>query len=524
MVDKPTFPLYRLPYVALKVAFGCSHPHDIKKLKKLNVRFNSVCNIWSDCLNTIFNVNSSSELSAEDSKLEAVKIRDTSFQVKMDECIHILNFYCGDRLACLTTLYEYLTDFYGMPLYEVEVDGDSMMTVDGVLARQQTLARCYISCSKSGDEEVRWFLDRIKNRVTRLLVLNVKTSENFRLNFRELNSRGLVGKKTSLTCENLNSYLKEWLSGEKNPKLGYLELKLNLINVDTVLNGIEFIHRHHQNDIYYWCVNSSSEVSPQDSKLESLKIKDTVLQIKMDEYVHLSFYCIDRLACLTILYEYLTDFYEVPLYEVELDGDSMRALDGVLARQETLPVCRFSCSKIGDEEVRWFLDRIENRLTQCLILNATTSKSFRLNLRQPIKTDLICFGRWHTLSINNFNELNCRGMIVQKTRLTCENLNSYLKKWVIGEGNPNLGCLELRLNSINVDAILNGIEFIHRHHQNNVYYGFNMGSFSWEFKESYEIKRNDGTIASIVMQNEQNGEFKLCVWPDVFGNVYPEVE
>ncbi|CAL2036015.1 unnamed protein product [Caenorhabditis brenneri] len=274
MVGKPTFPLYRLPYVALKVAFDCSHPHDI--------------------------VNSSSEVSPEDSKLESLTIKDKIFQVKMDECIHILNFYCDDRLACLTTLYEYLTDFYGMPLYEVEVDGDSMMTVDGVLARQQTLARCYISCSKSGDEEVRWFLDRIKNRVTRLLVLNVKTSENFRLNFRkpmktdrilfgnlhtlsfdnfsELNSRGLVGKKTSLTCENLNSFLKGWLSGERNPKLGYLELKLNLINVDTVLNSIEFIHRHHQNDIYYWCVmsafswkfNESYEIRRNDGTIASI--------------------------------------------------------------------------------------------------------------------------------------------------------------------------------------------------------------------------------------------------------------
>ncbi|CAL2036014.1 unnamed protein product [Caenorhabditis brenneri] len=271
-------------------------------------------------------------------------------------------------------------------------------------------------------------------------------------------------------------------------------------------------------------VNSSSEVSPEDSKLESLIVKDTVLQIKMDEYIHLSFYCIDRLACLTILYEYLTDFYEVPLYEVELDGDSITVLNGVLARQETLSHCCLSCSKSGDEEVRWFLDRIENRVTQCLILNVTTSESFRLNLRQPIKTDLICFGSWHTLSFDNFNELNCRGMIVHKTSLTCENLNSYLKKWVIGGGNPNLGCLELRLNSINVDTVLNGIEFIHRHHQNNVYYGFNKGSFSWKFNESYEIKRNDSTIASVIMKNGQNGEFKLCVWPDVFGNVYPEVE
>ena len=129
-------------------------------------------------------------------------------------------------------------------------------------------------------------------------------------------------------------------------------------------------------------VKSNSEVSPEDSKLESLKIKDTVFQFKMDEYIHLSFYCIDRLACLTTLYEYLTDFYEVPVHQVELDGDSMTALDGVLARQQTLAACHLSCSKSGDEEVRWFLDRIENRVTQCFSLDVKTSDNFRLNLRQ----------------------------------------------------------------------------------------------------------------------------------------------
>ncbi|CAL2036018.1 unnamed protein product [Caenorhabditis brenneri] len=271
-------------------------------------------------------------------------------------------------------------------------------------------------------------------------------------------------------------------------------------------------------------VKSNSEVSATDSKLESLKIKDTVFQVKMDECIHtLNFYCNDRLACLTTLYEYLTDFYEVPLYGVELDGDSMRALDGVLARQQTLATCFFSCSKSGDEEARWFLDRVENRVTQCLALNVKTSKNFRLNLRQPIKSDRFYFGGSHTLSFDDFSELNSRGLFAEKTSLTCENLNSYLKNWINGGGNPNLGFLELGLNSIEVNTVLNDIEFIHRRHQNNVVI-FVTDSFSWGFNESYEIRRNDGTIASVVMKNGQNCKFKLCVWPDVHGSVYPELE
>ncbi|EGT50996.1 hypothetical protein CAEBREN_03583 [Caenorhabditis brenneri] len=356
MVGKPTFPLYRLPYVALKVAFGCSHPHDIlrlsmvskksytickifrKKVRNLNVRFDFLSDICSDCMATIFKVKSNSEVLPEDSKLESLKIKDTEFNVKMDRCIHILNFYCDDRVTCLTTLYEYLTDFYEVPFHQVELDGDSMTALDGVLAQQQTLAHCFLRCSKSGDEEVRWFLDRVENRVTRLLSLDVKTSKNFRLNLR---------------------------------------------------------------------LNKS----------------------------------------------------------------------------------------------------IQN-------FSATTT------VMQSIKTDMICFGRSFTLSIDNLSKLHSRGLFAEKTSLTCENLNSYLKNWQNG-GNPNLGSLKLGLKSINVDTVLNGIEFNHRRHQNDVAYSATCW-FPWNFNESYEIRRNDGTIASIVMQNGQNGEFKLCVWPDLRGTVYPE--
>ncbi|CAL2036022.1 unnamed protein product [Caenorhabditis brenneri] len=199
MVGKPTFPLYRLPYVALKVAFDCLDPYNILRLSMVSKKSYSVCKVFrkkvknlrvhffyfneiiSDFMDTILYVKWSSEVSPEDSlKLESLKIKDTVFQVKMDEYVqHTLNFYCDDRVACLTTLHEYLTDFYEVPLYKMYLYGDSMRALDGVLARQQTLANCFFSCSKSGDEEVRWFLDRIENRVTQCLVLNVKTINRY---------------------------------------------------------------------------------------------------------------------------------------------------------------------------------------------------------------------------------------------------------------------------------------------------------------------------------------------------------
>ncbi|EGT50954.1 hypothetical protein CAEBREN_17031 [Caenorhabditis brenneri] len=51
-------------------------------------------------------------------------------------------------------------------------------------------------------------------------------------------------------------------------------------------------------------------------------------------------------------------------------------------------------------------------------------------------------------------------------------------------------------------------------------------NFSYEhgvmtIEKSYELRRNDGTIASIVIDNGENENFCMCVWPDFNGKLYP---
>ncbi|EGT51011.1 hypothetical protein CAEBREN_11840 [Caenorhabditis brenneri] len=50
-------------------------------------------------------------------------------------------------------------------------------------------------------------------------------------------------------------------------------------------------------------------------------------------------------------------------------------------------------------------------------------------------------------------------------------------------------------------------------------------SFEWcKFRSSYEIKRIDGTYASIVLNFRENLELMMVVWPDWDGNQYPVEE
>ncbi|CAL2036001.1 unnamed protein product [Caenorhabditis brenneri] len=231
----------------------------------------------------------------------------------------------------------------------------------------------------------------------------------------------------------------------------------------------------------------------EDSSPENLKILDAEIKIEMNkEHNCMNIYS-EQFFDLT---EYACDFYEMPVHTLGINyGNTMenplRALDWVLNRQDTLHNCSFYCG--GEEDLR----------------------------RQKLTPERIeAGGRW--LTIENVFDLNSRYLYLDVTSFTCENVNFFLKNWQNG-GNSNLGYCQFGLNSIDIDVILNGLEVNVRNHRVEIEYVYIDGS-KLPISKSYEIKRNDGTIASIVMENGEDQSFEMVVWPDWHGNHYPERE
>ncbi|CAL2035967.1 unnamed protein product [Caenorhabditis brenneri] len=263
-----------------------------------------------------------------------------------------------------------------------------------------------------------------------------------------------------------------------------------------------------------------------------LRFQNKEVRVKIDEkhsdWTHFYFNDTDTFDGLTLLCNHVTDLFAMPLTSLGLDAensldDPKRTLDWVLNRQDTMEQCFFQCHKSGDEEAKWFLDRIQNRVTRFFYFGLMKiSDTFRYTFQQPLTAEIIEFGNAPWLSIDNLFCLNSRYFTIHKTSLTAENMNSFVKNWLNG-GNSNLGYLDLRLKSIRAETVLDGIEFVERNHGKEVNY-VHFEEPPYEFRSSYEIKRSDGTYASILINLEGYMEFIMAVWPDWNGNQYPVEE
>ncbi|CAL2035996.1 unnamed protein product [Caenorhabditis brenneri] len=338
------------------------------------------------------------------------------------------------------------------------------------------------------------------------LISFMKPNEIFRLS--------LVSKKSYRVCKSMR---------KKPKKLRMLLGALATIDVDWKKNADDDFM------LFFVEVLSPKESNSSSKKLESLKINNTMVKLKMDDTSMFIYWPNDIFDGLKTLSEYANRFYDQPFHSMcigEGEGGTewRRVLDWILSRQETLPQCSFGWRiSVEEEDLRYFFDAIGNRITNYLNLDLKLeSENFRYNFSQSITTDCIEFESSPWLTIDNLLQLNCRCLFLQNTNLTSENLNFFLRNWLNGR-NSNLGFWFLRLKSFSIEVILNGLEVIVRDHPNGIKYHLYYKD-TLEFGKSYELRRNDGKIASIVIHSLENKELCMCVWPDFNGKPYPVQE
>uniref|UniRef100_A0A1I7TMM7 FBA_2 domain-containing protein n=1 Tax=Caenorhabditis tropicalis TaxID=1561998 RepID=A0A1I7TMM7_9PELO len=152
-----------------------------------------------------------------------------------------------------------------------------------------------------------------------------------------------------------------------------------------------------------------------------------------------------------------------------------------------------------------------------MILNSMTFEEI-----YPLDTDCLHFSNESWMTIQNLMEVDCGFLFMPKeSRLVNEDMNLFLNHWMNG-GNPKLRRIFLRLKHFDLDTILNGIEGKWRKNHNWITYNSFDETECKLPSSSFEIRRNDGTIASIVSSGlfERRG-FYLFVWPDYKGLPYP---
>ncbi|CAL2035998.1 unnamed protein product [Caenorhabditis brenneri] len=271
-------------------------------------------------------------------------------------------------------------------------------------------------------------------------------------------------------------------------------------------------------------------VNPDSSEpTESLRINDELIQIGMDREQDdmLIHWEQDRFLRLTHLCDYVREFYHLPIYWLSItceinSSEPKKALDWILNRQETIPEVSFECDPTQEGEFRYFFYKIENRVTEFLFIVGGPNEHFRYTFRQPLTAEHIDIegALWFTL--DNLYSMNSRWLHVESSNLTCENMNSFLKEWQLNGGNSNTRFMDLGIPLKDAEVILNGLEVIRRDFPDPIEYYYDEGKV--EFKVSYELRRSDGTIASIVIDDPGKDDFYMLVWPDWNGRLYPVQE
>uniref|UniRef100_A0A1I7UMK7 DUF3850 domain-containing protein n=1 Tax=Caenorhabditis tropicalis TaxID=1561998 RepID=A0A1I7UMK7_9PELO len=161
-----------------------------RRMEKLHVTIHNNSFIYfktEDQMNTLFQVFNLSEIQ-KGSEIEYLKIGDTVVKTQKakdeKECIY---FYFEDHFIGIRILSEIICDFFCIPIYSFLVSGakninDPRRAINWIMSRQNSIADCSFHCEETSDEDVTYFLDRL--RVTKDLSVFVKTSENFQYSFK----------------------------------------------------------------------------------------------------------------------------------------------------------------------------------------------------------------------------------------------------------------------------------------------------------------------------------------------------
>ncbi|EFP12217.1 hypothetical protein CRE_04159 [Caenorhabditis remanei] len=186
-------------------------------------------------------------------------------QYKMDgDC---LVTYWEDNLTGLIEMGKYAREIFNRDIYQVSIGGeetdDYKRLIEWTMNTQKSIEYFQFENKKTPDEDFDYILDNLK--CTHSFFLSAKPSKNYRsakplvFNLKEIaicnsfwiKQRDLLGMNckiitmhnSKLTSEDLNVFLKHWMTGGCS-KLKMLHVSVEeSISLESVLDGVEFIER-----------------------------------------------------------------------------------------------------------------------------------------------------------------------------------------------------------------------------------------------------------------------------------------
>ncbi|CAL2037951.1 unnamed protein product [Caenorhabditis brenneri] len=299
-----TFPLFRLPLVALQVVINNFHLNHLvilsfcsqraqrisRLLKKKNRKtcieamYHSVARVrlvdtfmedhlseWSEVISRVqyskVNIKERSQL-LEDDRIEFVRVGESviplkkTFQKDGEEAI--LNFYFEERFEGFKVMLDHFTWFFETPIrrscHNSRLHQNQIREfLDYAIAKQSSIEHCHIQCEQTSEEQIRRILD-VCNSVNTFFIevqpgpefqhsfsferdsLSVRNGFWFSLdNLLNINCRVCRVRGSKLTSLQMNQYLKRWKSGGYE-KTKRLTIGMEDINLEVLLADLNAVN------------------------------------------------------------------------------------------------------------------------------------------------------------------------------------------------------------------------------------------------------------------------------------------
>ncbi|CAL2037974.1 unnamed protein product [Caenorhabditis brenneri] len=260
-----------------------------------------------------------------------------------------------------------------------------------------------------------------------------------------------------------------------------------------------------------------SLLSEEDQEIELVRVGGSVIPFSKSSNcrgeVDLNFYFEERFEGLKVILEYVTWFFDVPIHtsvhSSRMYPDQIRKfLDYAMTRQYSIEYCYVECEQTSEEQIRNILDVCD--FAESLFMLVHPSQEFRHQF--TFEKDSIVLRNAFWFNLENLFNINCRVCRVFETKLTNLQMNQYLKRWMAGSF-EKLERLSIEMENINLDVLLadlNAVNFPEG--ERRTYKDESKRTITIGY--GFDIRRNDNTVATIVHHggNIITKRFLMIIW------------
>uniref|UniRef100_A0A1I7THZ2 FBA_2 domain-containing protein n=1 Tax=Caenorhabditis tropicalis TaxID=1561998 RepID=A0A1I7THZ2_9PELO len=296
-------------------------------------------------------------------------------------------------------------------------------------------------------------------------------------------------------------------------------IRRNALEIKMELNEEETVYLYNESEKEYLRFNITFPMSQETREL--VKIGDLVCQMsieetKEDEYEKYTVYSInmcmkDRIEGLKVLSEYLCSVFEIHISDFCITShlnpnDQISIMDWVT--KKGLPRLGICFNKTNITAAERLLSKVNQADDVFITFRDFKTPDFKTSFK--FERHDITLKQCNWFSLDNLLNINSSKLHVNESKLTNKEMNSFLKHWMSSDlkfGKVAISMVE----EVRIDDLFNEIPFEER--TNDVERVFQDFYGPRTISGGYDIKRNDGMIATIVDDRLSRKElFVMIVW------------